>query len=647
MADTYVINTVFKAHDQMASKVNGLTNRMDLFGRRSENSFKRASAGALKFKTILGGVLGANLITAGMARLRQGVAGLTSEFLDFDHAITSAASKFKFDRGTRQFNELAKASREVAAITPYSAAESAQALDYLAMAGFTAQQSMSSLKGVTDLAVAGNMDLAQASDIASDALGALNLMSTDSVQLAKNLDRVNDVMAQVAVTANTDIPMLWEALKPVASTAEGLGGTIEQLGAMFGTLASSGVKAEVAGTALRNMYLRLTSGTSEVEKVLKKYNVSIQDSKGKMRPMIDILDDVRKKTEKLDDKTRQAAYSHLFGARAVNSASILMKAGRDTVLEYQKRLEGASGAAADLARRMGESVPNKLKIMRSRLIEIGFQMIDMFADKIPGALDSMQEALDNINPAEVVSDLKEMWDIIDKNKRLIEAIGIAIISYNVAVKGATAVQWAFNAAMTANPVGLLIASITTLTAVTVIWAKNWDSMIATVKRDFEDLNWAIEDFRRDHPIISSWLGLSSIQPRSKAEIQALRDARDEAEITKQVGKTGYILGGVSVPKTEKELQRAITKKLDALSKIGEMKVEKIKETTVEKTQIKKQEFTLPNIKLGATPSVQPTAQPQKVQISGEFNFKNPPQGMTYTQSTKGAPDIKHNLGKNQ
>lgn len=639
MSDTYVINTVFKAHDQMAGKVNGLTNRMDLFGKRSENSFKRASAGALKFKTILGGVLGANLITAGMARLRQGVAGLTSEFLDFDHAITSAASKFKFDRGTRQFNELAKASREVAAITPYSAAESAQALDYLAMAGFTAQQSMSSLKGVTDLAVAGNMDLAQASDIASDALGALNLMSTDSVQLAKNLDRVNDVMAQVAMTANTDIPMLWEALKPVASTAEGLGGTIEQLGAMFGTLASSGVKAEVAGTALRNMYLRLTSGTSEVEKVLKKYNVSIQDSKGKMRPMIDILDDVRKKTEKLDDKTRQAAYSHLFGARAVNSASILMKAGRDTVLEYQKRLEGASGAAADLARRMGESVPNKLKIMRSRLIEIGFQMIDMFADKIPGALDSMQEALDNINPTEVISELKEMWDIIDKNKRLIEAIGIAIISYNVAVKGATAVQWAFNAAMTANPVGLLIASITSLIAITVIWTKNWDSMTAAVKRDLEDLSWAFEDFKREHPIITSLLGLSKATT-TKAEVNALRVARDEAEIAKQENKAGYILGqGVSVPKTENELQRAITKRIDALSKVNE--------TTVEKAQAKKTEFTLPNIKLGATPSVQPTAKSQKVQISGEFNFKNPPQGMTYTQSTKGAPEIKHNLGKNQ
>lgn len=637
MSDTYVINTVFKAHDQMAGKVNSLTNRMDLFGRRSENSFKRASASALKFKTILGGVLGANLITAGMARLRQGVAGLTSEFLDFDQAITSAASKFKFDRGTRQFNELAKASREVAAITPYSAAESAQALDYLAMAGFTAQQSMSSLKGVTDLAVAGNMDLAQASDIASDALGALNLMSTDSVQLAKNLDRVNDVMAQVAVTANTDIPMLWEALKPVASTAEGLGGTIEQLGAMFGTLASSGVKAEVAGTALRNMYLRLTSGTSEVEKVLKKYNVSIQDSKGKMRPMIDILDDVRKKTEKLDDKTRQAAYSHLFGARAVNSASILMKAGRDTVLEYQKKLEGASGAAADLARRMGESVPNKLKIMRSRLIEIGFQMIDMFADKIPGALDSMQEALDNINPAEVVSDLKEMWDIIDKNKRLIEAIGIAIISYNVAVKGATAVQWAFNAAMTANPVGLLIASITSLIAVTVVWTRNWETMTATVKRDIEDLGkWIdeklimpLENLAREHPTIAGWLGFT---PRSDSEIQKMYDTRYK------MSEPGYILGGVSVPKTEKELQRAITKKLDLLKKT---------ETTVEKTQVKKAEFALPNIKLGTTPSVQPTAQPQKVQISGEFNFKNPPQGMTYTQFTKGAPDIKHNLGKNQ
>jgi len=271
--------------------------------------------------------------------------------------------------------------------------------------------------------------------------------------------------------------------------------------------------------------------------------------------------------------------------------------------------------------------------MRSRLIEVGFQVIDMFSDQIPGALDSFQDSLDSIDPSKIVSDLRDMWSVIEKNKRMIEGIGIAILAYNVIIKAVTVAQWAFNAAIFANPLGLLIASIVTLTTVTTVWAKNWDSMTAAVKRDLQDINWAIEDFVRDHPIISSMLGLSAIQPRSKAEIQRERDRRDEAEIKKQVNEPGYLLGTkTKLPTTEKGLQRVITRRLDMLSSV----------------KLKVSEKALPNILLGSTPKVSAeSAATQKVQISGEFNFKNPPQGMTFKQSTKGAPPIQHNLGKNQ
>ena len=98
MADTYVIETVFKAHDQMSASIQSLTSRTTKFGNKLERAFEKGMFGATKFKTVLGGVLGANLITAGLGRLRQGISSLTDEYLGFDSAVTSAAAKYKFDR---------------------------------------------------------------------------------------------------------------------------------------------------------------------------------------------------------------------------------------------------------------------------------------------------------------------------------------------------------------------------------------------------------------------------------------------------------------------------------------------------------------------------------------------------------------------
>lgn len=652
MADTYVINTVFKAHDQMSSTIGSVTNKMGRFGKQSARSFKKATTGALKFQTVLGGVLGANLVSAGINRIRQSVGGLTSEFLDFDQAITSASAKFGFDKGTEQFKELAKGAREVASITPFSAAQTGKALDFLAMAGFNASQSMASLKGVTDLAVAGEMDLAEAADISTDALGALGLMSKDPEVLAKNLDRVNDVMAEVAVSANTNIPMLWAALKQVAPVATGLGGTIEELGAMFGILAASGVKEEKAGTALRNMYIRLTGGTSEVEKVLKKYNIAIENSDGKMRTMSDLLAEIGEKTKGLSDKTRQAALTHLFGTRAVNSASIMIRAGRKPLSDYQKRLEGVDGAVKKLARRVGESLPNKLKIMRSRLIEIGFSIIETFEDKIPGAMASFQESLDSIDPAEIVSSITKVWDTVASFKLEIEAFIAAIVIYNVTMKGAAAVQWALNVAMAANPIGLMIAGFVALSTTIFMVYRNWDIVKQKWQKDMEDIGQWIDEkiimqfekVIKFFPKISKFFGLTA---RSDTEINKMYAGQAEA------GQPGYILGGEAGKRFGNLPSEALRAEKDRdeierkLAGIYNQPAREIQKRETDREDIEKGMADIfKEYSKGLKIKQESAAKPQKVQFSGEFNFNNPPSGMEFKQKTRGAPPIEHNLGAN-
>jgi TP901 family phage tail tape measure protein len=608
MADTYVINTVFKGQDQLSATISNATNKMNRFGRQSEKSFRKATKSATKFNTVLGGVLGANLISRGISGVTQSVGGLKDEFIGLDSAMTSAAAKFQIERGSEDFQEMEKAARDVAAAVPFTAAEAGKAFDFMAMAGFNLEQSIAALPGVTDLAIAGEMDLARASDIASDALGALGLESKDAKVQAANLQRIMDVMAKTSITSNTNIEMLWSSLQQTASVATGLGAEVEDLSAMFGTLAQSGVKQETAGTALRNMYLRLTGGTSEVTKVLKKYKVQIQDTNGKMRPMMDILDEVGKKTKKLDDKTRQAAFTHLFGARAVNSATLLMKAGKGRVDEYRDSLKKADGTAKKLAETIGKSVDNRLKAMKSRLIEVGLSVIDNFRDKIPAALDDTQKALDEIDPAEIVEDIVKVIETIGDFSEEIELAATAFIIYKGALMAATAWQWALNAAMVANPLGLLIAAFVAASTVLWIFYKDWDTISVVMKKDIVDLGrWIdekitqpLERLMRKFPKISKFFGL---KPRSEGEINRLYAMQAEAQ------QPGYILGqdtsGTAAGKALADQIRA-EQGIDAYA----------------------------------------AAPLQKVQVNGQFNFNNPPEGMSFEQETKGAPPISHNLGQN-
>ena len=142
------------------------------------------------------------------------------------------------------------------------------------MAGFNAEQAMKMLPGITSLATVANVDLARATDIASDALGAFNLMTNDTVQLQKNLNRVNDVSAKTTTMFNTDLNALFESVKAGASTFTAAGQSMESFNALVGVMSNAGVKGSESGTSLRNVMLRLADPTKETADVLKKIRCS-------------------------------------------------------------------------------------------------------------------------------------------------------------------------------------------------------------------------------------------------------------------------------------------------------------------------------------------------------------------------------------
>ena len=293
----FAVSTKFSGRDLISKTFARMGKNADRFGNKSSKAFKKANRSASRFRDITKGILAAGAISKVLAGLKQGVSAVTTEFIDFDGAIISAAAKFKdinlaTAEGQKRMLELKKAARETGAATQFSAGQAASGLDFLAMAGFNATQAMAALPGVVNLSTVANIDLSRATDIASDSLGAFGLMTEDTTQLQKNFTRVNDVMALTMSRTNTNMEDMFEAVKKGAPDFTKAGQTLESFNALLGVMANSGKKGSEAGTALRNIMLRLASPTKEAQKAIDKIGIKTADASGNFRDIVDILADV-------------------------------------------------------------------------------------------------------------------------------------------------------------------------------------------------------------------------------------------------------------------------------------------------------------------------------------------------------------------
>ena len=465
----------------------------------------------------------------GLATLGIGMA--TREMIRFDHAATAAGAKFgpAFARGTAGFAQLGKVARGVGATTEFSAAQAADGLDFLAKAGFSAVQSMALLPGVTDLATGSQSDFARASDIASDTLGAFGLMTSDTAQLTTNFNRVMDRMAKTATTTNTDLEQMFEAVVKGGPDFAKAGQSMETFLALTGKLANSGKKASEAGTALRNIVIRLSKPTGEAADVIDSLGIKTQDSQGNFLDMIDILGQFEVATKGMGTAQRSAAITTVFGARAMTSVNILLGEGKTALKSYRTELEASDGAAKQMAETMRTSVQNRLLKLQSTAIELGLKFFDVFGPKIESGLGKVQGMLDGLNTnfkdtvatvTNIAGSLSTLgtalkWAggawlfykgamlgsmVISSASILLlkgQLAGLAI--YSAAVKGmaiATKVwagaQTALNIVMSLNPLGLLIIGIAAVSAGVILLIQHFD----TVKKAASDAwGWITGTFK--------------------------------------------------------------------------------------------------------------------------------------------------------
>lgn len=411
MALTFAVENVFKAkEDDVTQAFRKMARGADNFEKASVAAFKKSSKQASQFGTIVKGILTAGVIQKGFGLMTQGVQMAGRQFLDFDQAITAAGAKFTdvnlaTEEGRQKMEELRKTARMVGRDTEHNAAQAAGGLDFLAMAGFNANQSIALLPGVANLATSANIDFARATDIASDALGAFGKMSKDTEVLTKNFVDIQDMMARVTTTSNTNLEQFFETIQSGAPDFVSAGQSMYTFGTLAAEMANSGLKGEKSGVRLRNMVTKLAKPTKEATDELKRLGVRVKDQYGNFRDFLDIVDDLRVGTKKLGEVERAKALATIFDSRNTGALNIIMKQTDKQLKSYRQSLIDSQGASQKMAEIMRSSLMNRLKSLGSAATELGFQLFDAFDEKGANAIERFTSYLRGIDLSNVIKNL--------------------------------------------------------------------------------------------------------------------------------------------------------------------------------------------------------------------------------------------------
>lgn len=340
--------------------------KLDTSGYQSGiNKIKGIGSGAVAVtKNILTAAAGAVTAIGGYA---------TKVGMDFEagmskvEAISSASTQTLVnDAGqvVNGFDGLTEKAKEMGAKTKFSATESSEALSYMAMAGWDAQEMYDGLAGVMNLAAASGEDLGRTSDIVTDALTAFGLEAKDSGHFA-------DVLAQTSANANTNVSLMGETFKYVAPVAGAMGFNIEDVSLAIGLMANSGIKGSQAGTALRNVFTRLVKPTKQSQEAIEALGLQIQNEDGSMKSLDDIIAQLRTSFSGLTDAQKASYASALAGQYGMSGLLAIVNATDEDVTQLKDSIGSCDGAAERMAETMNDNLQGAITILKSSIEGLG------------------------------------------------------------------------------------------------------------------------------------------------------------------------------------------------------------------------------------------------------------------------------------
>lgn len=471
----------------------------------SEGLEQGASGLANIAQTAIGNIL-ANLGTQIISGLAQIPAQITAVGSSFEASMSQVAATMGITSASEEFDVLSAAAEQAGETTKFFATQAGDALNFLALAGYSAEQAVTALPTVLNTAAAGGLDLAYASDLITDSMSALGL---GMEELASFSDR----LAVTSQKSNTNVAQLGEAILTVGGTAKTLSGGVVEMNTALGILADNGIKGSEGGTALRNVILSLSAPTSTAADMLNKLNVSAFDAAGNMRPLQDTFGDLNTALEKLNPQERQAALSEIFNRVDLKSVNALLGTSAERFDELSGYIENCEGAASDMADTMSSNLKGDITIMQSALEGLGVAAYEKFAvpmrtavQEVTGVISQLTERLKSGDLSDTFDKISEgfakvttaavdllgntvlpllanvLGTIVDKADTLVPVIGSAVtalVAYKGIVTAATTAQTIMNTVVSANPYILAASAIAALAAGIGIYASQADAAIKT------------------------------------------------------------------------------------------------------------------------------------------------------------------------
>ena len=432
--------------------------------------------------TVLKGTL-ANLASDTIQKLGASLANIARDVVQTGEQFSASMSEVGAISGAtaEELAELEAAARLYGATTKFSATEAADALKYMALAGWNSQQAIAGLPAVLDLAAASGMDLGRASDIVTDYITAFGLEVEDA-------SRFVDIMSYAMSNSNTTTEMLGEAYKNCAATAKSMGFSVEETTSALMTMANAGVKGGEAGTTLNTLMTRLATNTKGCADELAKYGVQIYDEQGKMHSLSEIMNGLISAFETLTQKEQANLSKMIAGTNQYAGFQTLMqgmsekvKAAGMSFEDYTAALKQCEGMSNDMAKAMSNNLTGDIKTLQSALDELKLKIYDdaetplrnlvkLATNEGIAALEGIVKNLKAVIPvivgaATAMSTLKlnlTVGKIVAELTHNTDALKKAFQGLTVATQGATVAQEELNVAQSANVIGLVVTAVMSL-----------------------------------------------------------------------------------------------------------------------------------------------------------------------------------------
>lgn len=550
------LKTNEKYIDEAKHSINQTAVSIDEYGQEVEEAKEQTS----RFGETLSANLTSQVIIAGVKALASAIAEISEACIESGEAFEAAMSNVEALSGatSEELEILNKTARSAGENTVFSASEAADALGYMALAGWKTQEMAAGLEPVLNLAAAANTDLARTSDIVTDYLTAFGLTAQDA-------SKFTDQMAYAMANSNTNVEQLGEAYKSCAATAHSMGVSVEEVTAVLATMANAGVKGGEAGTALNTIMTRLATNTKECADELSGYGVEVYDAYGNMNSLSSILAGMSEIWDDLTDIEQANLAKTIAGTNQYSKLQTIMnglseevKQGGKSFEDYKNALENCDGTAQKMADTMQDNLKGKLKTLESAMESLKISTYEVFDDNLKDGVDGATAAVKRLNNSVTNGSLnvslnklsKSVGEFTEKSLELGEkalpgtiegfawildhagliVTGVGTIvaaqtAYKVAVEASTVAQTIQNAVMMANPAGLLAAGIVALTGAVI-------ALEVATDRQTKEYD---EEYKEIHKLIDANKDLNdSIQQTSEARRKSKEANEADASIAKNL-----------------------------------------------------------------------------------------------------------------